>query len=605
MNIWRINVIFKKVCRIFFGLFLLVGISWMVGLPGAQAWWNEEWQYRKNITLDTTAAGADIRENIPLFPVLIRLHSGNFDFTRVKENGEDIRFVGNDDITALKYHIEVFDAVNEIALIWVSLPVITGGSNQEGIWVYYGNTAAAAGGDSKTTYDAFSQGVYHFSEVEGAPKDAASYATHASRFTGGSGLAGVIGNGAGFFGTESILEIPDHPAFNFSSGFTFSTWIKLSEPQNNAVLFSRASEGKGLFIAIRGTGVFVSGNDGKQPFETSEAMDLPLESWHHLAVTIAQVGRVTLYLNGVETKWIDTKFDLSAIKGNLLVGGETDGKRSFKGDLDELGISGATRSGAWVRAAFVSQGPDADFFAFAEEELNKGTTSKSLVYLHIVASNITEDGYVIIGFLLIFLISSWTVMITKTRYLYKTSRGDRNFLELQQKTHEPFSIKSVEKGFENSGLYRIYQAGLNSYEFLKKSAGGTNEGAGWIVSVKYMNNLKAALERQLVEEAKKLNAWLQILTMCVSGGPFLGLLGTVWGVMNTFAAMADAGEANIMAIAPGVASALACTVFGLIVAIPALYGYTFLSAKVREITIDNGIFVDQFTLNIETVYGGK
>jgi biopolymer transport protein ExbB len=90
-----------------------------------------------------------------------------------------------------------------------------------------------------------------------------------------------------------------------------------------------------------------------------------------------------------------------------------------------------------------------------------------------------------------------------------------------------------------------------------------------------------------------------LLTMAITGGPFLGLLGTVWGVMNTFAAMAEAGEANLTAIAPGVASALATTVFGLIVAIPALFGYNYLSGKIKNITADLGIFVDDITVKLE------
>lgn len=91
--------------------------------------------------------------------------------------------------------------------------------------------------------------------------------------------------------------------------------------------------------------------------------------------------------------------------------------------------------------------------------------------------------------------------------------------------------------------------------------------------------------------------------MAISGGPFLGLLGTVWGVMNTFAAMAAAGEANIMAIAPGVASALSTTVMGLIVAIPALFGYNFLTSRIKEITADLAIFIDEFALKVENGNG--
>jgi biopolymer transport protein ExbB len=114
--------------------------------------------------------------------------------------------------------------------------------------------------------------------------------------------------------------------------------------------------------------------------------------------------------------------------------------------------------------------------------------------------------------------------------------------------------------------------------------------------------MKSELEKGLIEESGKMNAWLLVLTMSISGGPFLGLLGTVWGVMNTFAAMAEAGEANIMAIAPGVASALSTTVFGLIVAIPALFGYSYLSSRIRKITIDLTIYVDDFCKAVDNRY---
>jgi biopolymer transport protein ExbB len=73
--------------------------------------------------------------------------------------------------------------------------------------------------------------------------------------------------------------------------------------------------------------------------------------------------------------------------------------------------------------------------------------------------------------------------------------------------------------------------------------------------------------------------------------------------MNTFAAMAEAGEANIMAIAPGVASALSTTVFGLIVAIPALFGYNYLASKIKNMTAEMSVFVDQFALKADEAHG--
>jgi biopolymer transport protein ExbB len=110
--------------------------------------------------------------------------------------------------------------------------------------------------------------------------------------------------------------------------------------------------------------------------------------------------------------------------------------------------------------------------------------------------------------------------------------------------------------------------------------------------------IKAALDTALVREQQKFNKSLVFLTMSVSGGPFLGLLGTVLGVMITFAAIAETGDVNVAAIAPGVAAALAATVAGLAVAIPALFAYNFLSTRIRDLTIDMRVFSDELLAKI-------
>jgi biopolymer transport protein ExbB len=89
-----------------------------------------------------------------------------------------------------------------------------------------------------------------------------------------------------------------------------------------------------------------------------------------------------------------------------------------------------------------------------------------------------------------------------------------------------------------------------------------------------------------------------MLTIAISGGPFLGLLGTVIGVMITFAAIAASGDVNVNAIAPGIAAALVATVAGLVVAIPALFGYNYLASRTKELGSDMQVFVDEFVTKI-------
>jgi biopolymer transport protein ExbB len=101
---------------------------------------------------------------------------------------------------------------------------------------------------------------------------------------------------------------------------------------------------------------------------------------------------------------------------------------------------------------------------------------------------------------------------------------------------------------------------------------------------------------------QRLNRLMVILTIAISGGPFLGLLGTVVGVMITFAAIAASGDVNVNAIAPGIAAALVATVAGLAVAIPALFGYNYLLSRVKDLTSDIQVFVDEFVTKMAELY---
>ena len=109
----------------------------------AASWWNNEWKYRKEIGFDTTPAGADIAGTPIDVPVLVRLSLANFSyFNDTKPDGSDFRLVAGDDKTPLKFHFEKYDPQNQMALLWVRVPQITGGSKSDKIYAYYGNPDA-------------------------------------------------------------------------------------------------------------------------------------------------------------------------------------------------------------------------------------------------------------------------------------------------------------------------------------------------------------------------------------------------------------------------------------------------------------------------------
>jgi len=114
--------------------------------------------------------------------------------------------------------------------------------------------------------------------------------------------------------------------------------------------------------------------------------------------------------------------------------------------------------------------------------------------------------------------------------------------------------------------------------------------------------MRAVLDSGYVHETQRLNRMMVMLTIAISGGPFLGLLGTVVGVMITFAAIAASGDVNVNAIAPGIAAALVATVAGLAVAIPSLFGYNYLTIRIKDSTSDMQVFVDELITKMAEAY---
>jgi hypothetical protein len=112
--------------------------------------------------------------------VLLRLHTGNFNFEGVSDSGADLRFVAGDDKTVLNHQIEQFDPLLGIALIWVDVPALTAGTPQQ-FWMYYGNPKAPASGNGQRTFDPDYTLVYHFAEANVPARDTTAYGNNARR----------------------------------------------------------------------------------------------------------------------------------------------------------------------------------------------------------------------------------------------------------------------------------------------------------------------------------------------------------------------------------------------------------------------------------------
>ncbi|MBU0856629.1 MAG: DUF2341 domain-containing protein [Gammaproteobacteria bacterium] len=543
----------------------------------ANAWWDEAWTARRTVTLDTSAAGVAITSPQTSVPVAIRLHSGNFDFTAAKEDGSDLRFVSADDKTLLRYHIERYDSLNELAVVWVQVPMVAPGQDKATIHAYFGNAAAAGGQDASGTFDPATTGVWHFSEP--APlKDLSASGLVA---TGEPGVqkAALLGDAAIFAG--GALRVPAAPQLATTAGgaWSASAWIKPAALPQQATLYAQGS----LTLTVEGDTLSLNAGDVRVTGGT-----LKPGAWQHVAATIGG-GRAFLYVDGQQVGNGDVT--LPAGQAEVVIG------EGYAGELDEVQLANSARSADWVKLAALGQGPDARFVT-VREDVAEAAEEGGHNYFGILLDNLTTDAWVVIIILAVmFVISVW-VMIAKAMMVGRVDGDNRRFLGRFRQASADFLKLDAGVVHPDSSLFRLYGAGLRE---IRKRFDTQGEAAG--LTGASMDAIKAAIDADMVRESHKLNSQMVLLTIAISGGPFLGLLGTVVGVMITFAAIAAAGDVNVNAIAPGIAAALLATVAGLAVAIPALFGYNYLASRIKNISADMQIFVDEFVTRVAEVHG--
>lgn len=211
----------------------------------------------------------------------------------------------------------------------------------------------------------------------------------------------------------------------------------------------------------------------------------------------------------------------------------------------------------------------------------------------------TWEAKVIIAFLAVGSVVVWYMMISKAIQMRQAKKLNLFFnaeFRSQKGVLDLFDRRVQAAGCP---LFMVYQAGSIELDTRLKNADG---GRKRHVSLKGMEHVKRTLENSVAQESLKLESGLILLAIAVSGAPFLGLLGTVWGVMSTFGHIAQQGSATLTAMAPGVAAALITTVAGLLVAIPSMFGYNWLVHRLRVLTVELDNFAQELISKMETEY---
>jgi len=219
--------------------------------------------------------------------------------------------------------------------------------------------------------------------------------------------------------------------------------------------------------------------------------------------------------------------------------------------------------------------------------------------------NSTLPGRIILLTLFIASIFSWSVMVTKFRVIRHAQRRREQFLELFRTDRQPLRIYTDRVRFEGAPVFAVYKAGCKELTYQLLGSAEVDEtfrarlDIAQKISPAQMRVVTTAMERAVGETALRLESQMILLATAVSGAPFLGLLGTVWGVMETFGA---AGSANLAAMAPGVSAALITTVTGLLVAIPAMFGYNYLVTTIRAMIVGLDNFAAELASEFEHKY---
>jgi biopolymer transport protein TolQ len=212
----------------------------------------------------------------------------------------------------------------------------------------------------------------------------------------------------------------------------------------------------------------------------------------------------------------------------------------------------------------------------------------------------TPEGKAILLALLVFSIFAWTVMASKAMQMRRAKKLNGLFESEFRTQKHVLDVYDRRVQVPDCPLFMVYSEGCRELDTRLKNP--AKDARKRFVSLKGMEFVKRTLERTVAQQALRLESGLILLAIAVSGAPFLGLLGTVWGVMSAFSYVALKGRADLATMAPGVAAALITTVAGLLVAIPSMFGYNWLVHNLRVFSVELDNFAQELVSNMETEY---
>lgn len=353
------------------------GLVQLAGTPPADSWLGSGWLYRKQLSLQNSTGQA-----LTNFPLAVVLNSTNFDFTKAKTDGSDIRFTDSNGSTLLSYEIEHWDNVAQIATLWVKVPQIDviGFPFADYIYIYYGNSGAS---DAQNVTDVWSNGyaaVWHMHNNPAGVAPQMQDSTSNNRdltMQGGMTIAnlvdGKVGKAIDFDGVNDYFTLST-TGLNFATGH-IEAWVKrdtnvystiFADPQGTCQAYLDIRTDNLIHVQTFGTC-----SSGSLNLTTAIAGSL---AWnyinyygttnaHNLFVNGNQVTPVYSVGSATVPLFLD---DLSPGTTNYYIGGNGFVDEYFNGIIDEFRISNVTRTSQWISAQY--QNIEGSFVTFSSEQ---------------------------------------------------------------------------------------------------------------------------------------------------------------------------------------------------------------------------------------------
>jgi hypothetical protein len=344
--------------------------------------------YSKRLFLNTTSDGADVSEDVPAFPLLVRLSDSNFDFTLAKPDGSDLRFTKSDK-TVLPFEIERWDAAAQRAEIWVKVDTIYGNNNSQFIEMFWGATSAYLTNKNTPVFDTADgfRGVWHLDEETTGVGTLQLYKDATGQFNGDDYISttdqsGIIGHGHAFDGIDDFIPLNRGVTNLLQGDQTIGVWINIAD--SGGTILSKLDTldkwSTGCSSLYFGDGTNMQHNtslNGTRPSFVAYANDYAISgqsiatgTWSHLVYTWKWNGDSTgiarYFINGKEVTLSRDSLILRVVENSsatIRIGqpNNNESYHYFKGSMDELEISSVVRSAAWIKLCYVNQGNDTLF----------------------------------------------------------------------------------------------------------------------------------------------------------------------------------------------------------------------------------------------------